>query len=422
MPLPAAPDIAERTTTCRSTWSGRLARLLGAAAAIGVAACSPSPAPPSVQDFLARHWAEPIAPQGAPPAGYSALEASLSPAACGQCHPVQWADWQGSLHARAMGPGIRWQLQLMDQAAANRCVRCHAPLAEQKALLAIEHGWPAAPSQPPPAYVDAGLAHEGLVCAACHVRGHRRYGPPARPAAADRDAALAHGGFVESPAFGDSRFCAHCHQFPDDGPRTAGKLHEDTYAQWQASAYAPERSCQSCHMPDRRHRWRGIHDPETTRDAIDVQLQVQPLVPGRYEARAEVRNTGAGHHFPTYMVPKVELQFVRVDATGGESPIGRHVIGWTVDTAITREIDDTRIPAGASAQFVVPFEAPSGAGWTVELRIVVKPGEHYERTFRDSLSRADRLPPAAVPLLREALQRVVDAQYELMRVRRAPAG
>lgn len=398
-------------------------RVLAVLALLGAAACSrPVAPPPSVQDFLAQHWSDPIAPQGAPPASYSALEASLSPAACGQCHPAQRDDWQHSLHARAMGPGIRWQLLLMDQAGANRCLRCHAPLAEQKALLAVEHGWPAAPSQPPPAYVEATLAHEGLVCAACHVRAHRRHGPLARPDATPTQGdALVHGGAVRTPAFGDSRFCAHCHQFPDDGPRTAGKLHEDTYAQWLASPHAPERSCQSCHMPDRRHLWRGIHDPQTTRDAIDVQLQVTPLDAGRYEARAEVRNVGAGHHFPTYMVAKVELEFVRLDAAGVERSIGRRVIGWTVDTAITREIEDTRIPAGASARFALPFEAPPGADWEVELRIVVKPGEHYERTFRDSLARADRLPPAAVPLLRQALQRVVDAQYELMRVRRAPS-
>lgn len=429
MPLPAGPGNAAGTLRCSSSWRRWPARALVpllALALLVLAACGRTPEPPpppSVQDFLARHWADPIAPQGAPPDAYSALEASLSPAACAQCHPAQRDDWQHSLHAKAMGPGIRWQLLLMDQAGANRCLRCHAPLAEQKALLAIEHGWPAAPSQPPPAYVEPALAHEGLVCAACHVRAHRRYGPPPQPGAEPaQGGALVHGGAVRTPAFGDSRFCAHCHQFPEDGPRTAGKLHEDTYAQWLASPHAPDRSCQSCHMPGRRHLWRGIHDPQTTREAIDVHMQVLPLDAGRYEVQAEVRNVGAGHHFPTYMVPKVELAFVRIDASGAEQPIGQRVIGWTVDTAITREIEDTRIPAGASARFVLPLEAPREPGWEVELRIVVKPGEHYERTFRESLARADRLPVAALPLLRQALQQVVDAQYELMRVRRAPAG
>ena len=375
-------------------------------------------APRSVEQFIASHWADPLPPQGAPPASFTGLEASLSPQACGQCHAAQWQDWQTSLHSRSMGPGLRWQLHLLDQGRANRCLRCHAPLAEQKALTASEHGWPAQAAGPPPVYVEPTLAHQGLVCAACHVRGHTRYGPPPRT----RSDSRAHGGFVAAEAFGDSRFCAGCHQFPPDGPRIAGKLQEDTYAQWQASGLAGERSCQSCHMPERRHLWRGIHDPATTRSAIDVQLAVAAVAPRRFEARATVRNVGAGHHFPTYMVPKVELRFARLDRDGRRIELGRQAIGWTVDTAITREIEDTRIPAGQSRRFVQPFDAPAHDGWSVELSLHVRPGEHYERTFRDSLSRVERLPEAAQPLLREALRRVQAAEYELMRLHQRPPG
>ncbi len=400
----------------------RLAGLALVAALIALlAGCERTPPPtPDIERFLASHWAEPMAPQGAPPASFSALEASLSPQACGQCHTAQWQDWQTSLHSRSMGPGLRWQLHLFDQGRANRCLRCHAPLAEQKALAATEHGWPAQASGPPPAWVEPTLAHQGLVCAACHVRGHTRYGPA--PRASSGSSASAHGGFVTAEAFGDSRFCAHCHQFPPDGPRTAGKLHEDTVAQWEASGMAATQSCQSCHMPDRRHLWRGIHDPETTRRAIDVQLAVVPVGKRRYEAQATVRNVGAGHHFPTYMVPKVELRFARIDRHGRRSELGRQSIGWTVDTAITREIEDTRIPAGQSRRFVQPIDAATSDGWSVELTLHVRPGEHYERTFRDSLSRAGQLPQAARPLLREALQRVQTAEYELMRLSGRPPG
>jgi len=61
----------------------------------------------SVHDFLGRHWQRPIAPQGAPPPGFSALEASLAPESCGSCHPAQHADWRTTLHARSMGRGWR---------------------------------------------------------------------------------------------------------------------------------------------------------------------------------------------------------------------------------------------------------------------------------------------------------------------------
>lgn len=395
---------------------GALSLLIAACAFI--AGCSERAATPSVEAFLERHWADPLPAQGTPPREFSALEASLSPQSCGQCHVEQYEAWRTSLHSRAVGPGLLWQLRLMDQAQANRCLRCHAPLAEQKALLAIEHGWQGAPQAPPPGFVGPELGHQGLVCAACHVRGHRRYGPPARPGV---DSGTAHGGFVASPAFQDSRFCAHCHQFPDDGPRIAGKLFEDTWRQWADSPAAPRQTCQSCHMPDRRHLWRGIHDPDMTRRAVEIGLEVVTLGDGRYEARAEVRNVGAGHHFPTYMVPKVELAFHRHDPEGTAHALGRHVIGWTVDTQITREIEDTRIPAGESRRFAAQFTATRADGWWVELVVRVKPGEHYERMYRDHLARVDELPPQAVPDLRRALSEVQSAEYELMRATARPA-
>ncbi len=391
----------------------RLARAWRALAAstLLLAGCGKSPAPVGIDEFLARHWSDPIAAQGDVPAGLTPVEASLDPARCGECHSTQWAQWQTSLHHRSMGPGIGWQLQLMDQAQGNRCLRCHAPLAEQKALVAMDRGWPARPAAAPPPHVPPQLAADGLVCAACHVRGHRRYGPPPLP---DRPARPpAHGSFEPHAAFGDSRFCAHCHQFPADGPRVAGKLHEDTYAQWKSSAHAPERPCQSCHMPARSHTWRGIHDADITRQAIDVQLTLESAGPGRHLAVAQVRNVGAGHHFPTYMVAKVELHFARVRTDGTRVALGMQTIGWSVDTALREEQADTRIPAGQTRRFEQPFEAAPGA-WRVELTIVVRPGEHYERTFRESLAHADRLPPAALPSLREALARIKAAEYELL--------
>ena len=309
-----------------------------------IAGCGKPQQAPSVESFLERHWTDPLPPQGLPPPAFSPLEASLSPSACGQCHVEQYEAWRTSRHSRSVGPGLLWQLKLMDQGQANRCLRCHAPLAEQKALLALEHGWQGAPTQPPPNFVEPGLGHDGLVCAACHVRGHRRFGAPSRGVAAS---SAPHGGFLPSAAFEDSRFCAYCHQFPDDAPRIAGKLQEDTYRQWQASPQARDMHCQTCHMPERKHLWRGIHDPEMTRRAINVALGLVDLGKGRYEALARVSNIGAGHHFPTYMVPKVELIFFRIDSSGVVRELGRQVIGWTVDTLITSEISDTRIPAGA---------------------------------------------------------------------------
>src|SRR5437016_14648345 len=90
------------------------------------------------RDFIEKHWRRPIPPQGPPPARFSPIERSLQPEACGACHPVQFADWQGSIHARSMGPGIAGQLVDLvktDPRSARSCATCHAPIAEQRPEL-----------------------------------------------------------------------------------------------------------------------------------------------------------------------------------------------------------------------------------------------------------------------------------------------
>jgi len=381
-----------------------------------LAACGEKPnmAADDTETFLARHWAEPIAAQGIPPTGFTPIEASLAPQDCGQCHQAQWEQWRSSLHSHTMGAGIQWQLRLMSQEQGNKCLRCHAPLAEQKALVAMQQGWPGAPKKAPPAYVPADLADQGLVCAACHVRGHQRFGPPANKPLTEP---VPHNGFVASGAFEDSRFCATCHQFPPDGPRVNGKLQEDTYAQWLASPYAEKESCQSCHMPERQHLFRGVHDREMVLKALDVTLEVSPAdQTGEAIARAVISNTGAGHHFPTYMVPKVDVILQLVDGKGGRRPLARRVIGWGVNVALTAESYDTRIPAGGQLVVEQRFSFADAPGWQVELRLNVAPREHYERMFKDSLRQSGVLTPEVVDVLRRALKEAEATRFEAQRL------
>ena len=125
------------------------------------------------QEFIARHWRRPIPPQGPPPARFSPIERSLQPEACGACHPVQFADWQGSIHARSMGPGIAGQLVDLvktDPRSARSCATCHAPIAEQRPELLEGGRWIANPD------FDPALQARGVVCASCHVREHQRFG------------------------------------------------------------------------------------------------------------------------------------------------------------------------------------------------------------------------------------------------------
>lgn len=365
-------------------------------------------------DFLQRHWAHPIAAQGAPPQRFTPVEASLAPQACGTCHVSQFADWKTSLHSRTAGPGLAWQLRTFAQAEGNTCLRCHAPLAEQRALVAVERGWPNAPATAPPAYVPADLHQQGLVCAACHVRRHERLGPVPGEGRPQPNPELPHGGYTIQPAFSDSRFCSTCHQFEADGRRVNGKLLQDTFEEWRASpAAAAGQTCQTCHMPERRHLWRGIHDPEMLARALRRELTVERMDAARIRVTLRLTNSGAGHHLPTYVVPKIQVVvLLRGDQPSGNRRLATHVIGRMVDTDLTHEAADTRLAAGASHSMTIETAAGPGR-WAIALRTEVAPAEHYERMFAQMETNHPDFDPGTRQLLREALQAAIAARYRL---------
>lgn len=338
-----------------------------------------------VESFVARHWRAPLAPQGPVPARFSALEASLAPESCGTCHPAQLADWRTSTHAASMGPGVAGQLVEMlatDARGALACQHCHAPLAEQSPLrpdtLVANPGF------------DPALRNRGIPCAACHVRGHERFGPPRRDGTLASDApreTLPHGGVTRTPAYLASEFCRECHQFAPDGYALEGKLLQDTYNEWKASRFAAAGvQCQDCHMPDRRHLWRGIHDPEMVRRGLTITIIDEAPGPGRVAARLVVESTGVGHRFPTYVTPIVVLRAELIDGAGRaiagtreERRIGREV---TLD--LERELADTRLDPGQRAE--LPYaRALEGGAVAARFSVVVYPDAFYTAFFETLL-------------------------------------
>lgn len=345
--------------------------------------------------FLDRHWARPLAAQGTAPKQFSPLEASLLPADCGNCHPDQYRDWQASLHAHAMGPGLMGQLVAMDPTARDEhqdCIRCHAPLAEQAdgllvKLAAAEHASTGAAPSP----AAASLHRQGVVCAACHVRAHLRSGPPQRdgmtPDATQR-MTLPHAGFVATAAFEDSRFCSACHQFQPDEYALNGKLLENTYEEWKASRHAREgRSCQACHMPDRRHLWRGIHDPEMVRSAVAFSVESGERADDGIRAVLSIRNTGAGHNLPTYVTPRLVVEIEQLDDDGLSLPGTRleHLIQRQVPLDLGSELADTRLPPDGELR--LRYERPAHrAAVALAYRLRVEPDEFYARFYRALLA------------------------------------
>ena len=338
-----------------------------------------------VAGFLQQYWRVPIPPQGKPPQHFSPLEASLYPQDCGVCHPQQYQDWQQSRHSRSMGPGVYGQLVEMEQsdpATYTLCATCHAPLSEQ--LPQREH----AGTYRPNAAFDARLRQAGLVCAVCHVRQHQRFGPPRRPESSPPPAGtvLPHGGFTATEAFQRAEFCTSCHQFAPNDFTLNGKLIENTYEEWRQSPYATAGvQCQHCHMPERRHLWRGIHDPDMVRQALTVTItpETPSFTPGvPMQVVITVTNSGAGHFLPTYITPKLFVQAYLLNAQGQPLEASRQemVIGREVTLDLSQEEYDTRIPPKASQTFTYTQDVPATA-ITLRVRVVVHPDHFYERFF-----------------------------------------
>jgi len=342
--------------------------------------------------FLERHWPEHLPLQGEAPAHFPALESSLEADACGRCHTQQYQDWQTSLHSRSMGPGVLGQLVEMDNRdpeSADMCRSCHTPLAEQHRL---RYDLPGAPQEN--SHYDPALQRQGLVCAGCHVRQHQRFGPPRRddPEQTGKiNGALPHDGFTATTAFANSAFCSRCHQFQEGERALNGKLIENTYREWQESRYAKQGvHCQDCHMPGRRHLWRGIHDPEMVRGGVtvDVELPAREYRVGEFmEASITITNTGVGHYFPTYITPQVMVRGYLVDEQGARLPgtLQEAVIGRALSMDLQQELYDTRIAPDDFVTISYRQKLPAHA-LQFKVEIIVEPDHFYKRFFQSMLS------------------------------------
>ncbi len=366
--------------------------------------------------FIKAYWSHAIATKGEAPDHWSALEKSLKPEACAQCHLEQFAAWKKSLHAHAYSPGLIGQFPGMGHVQGNDdCLKCHAPLKEQKyrsnqeMLSSLK-----SKLQHPAGFPENGelngpnlpLRHAGVTCAACHVRGWQRFGPPPRATGAvGKVGGEAHSGFTAIKGFERSNFCASCHQFPQTYAIN-GKPLENTVKEWQQSRFAREGvHCQNCHMPDRRHEFRGIHDPEMTRKGLDFNLERKGN-----GASLTITSRWIGHAFPTYVTPKVTVLAEAVDRNGEvlqqwQWEIIREVYfddGW-------KEKRDSRLLPGESRSFEVP-QVPAGT-CRVRYRVNVIPDHFYKGVYKGLLDGT--LEGDAEALIRQAARHADANDYLL---------
>jgi len=356
------------------------------------------------------YWENPLAGGPQKPHGWSQLETNLHPQACAQCHAAQFDAWKHSRHAAAYSPGLVGQFPAMGYAEGNNCLQCHAPLAEQlygntaemmdSIRLRLKH---------PKGFSDsAGLSaaankkgallplrHSGVSCAVCHVRDWHRNGPPQLgTGAVGQVDGPAHGGFRATADFEKSQFCASCHQFPQS-MAINGKPLENTLEEWKQSSFSKKGvHCQQCHMPDRRHEFRGIHDPAMVKKGLEFELSERAG-----QAVFAITSTWIGHAFPTYVTPKIIVRAEALDAAGKslqtwQWEIVREVYynnGW-------QEKRDTRLLPGERREFVaadIPEQAIS-----IRYRVQVIPDNFYKGVYKSLLS--DSMQPVAARHLQKA--------------------
>jgi hypothetical protein len=197
---------------------------------------------------------------------------------------------------------------------------------------------------------------------------------------------LPHRGVTRTPAFLTAEFCRGCHQFAPNGPSLNGKLLQDTYVEWKASPFARRGvQCQDCHMPDRRHQWRGIHDPDMVRSGLTITARTDAA---RYRQGdwasliLTVTSTRVGHAFPTYVTPRVIMRIELIDRDGQPVPGSRleQVIAREVSLDLSREFFDTRLRPGQSTTLAYRprLDMP---GLRAHFSVVVEPDAFYERFF-----------------------------------------
>ncbi len=359
-----------------------------------------------------------VALQREVPAALGPAQASLSSRQCGRCHAKQLGEWQGSVHAAASSPGLYAQLGHFAGDDVESCQRCHAPLAEQQpSLRPAQEGVVSATGASLSGYrtspfFDPGLRDEGLTCAACHVRAGVRHGPPGRA-----PSLLALPGYPlrELAVYQRADFCVGCHQLPAR-IAVAGRPLLDTYREWLLGPYMRRGvQCQHCHMPNREHTWKGVHDPVTFRQGIAVTAIAGRGATGTVSVRARVENVGAGHYLPTTPTPAAWLEIELVDAAGqvvagasARKRIGRHIrhdqTGWV-------ELEDTRIPPGGAIELAQGWRSGRSAAAThARVRVRVRPDDYYEGLYQRSL-RGKKLSASARALYQAALARARASPY-----------
>jgi putative hemolysin len=331
-------------------------------------------------ETTADYWQLPIPLQGDAPKTHHPITHDINPTACAVCHKKQFDEWQDSYHAKAASAGLIGQLHYFDQDSAISCLSCHTPRSEQ-----IED------------WQDQTLKFKatGIDCASCHLRQHQRYGVTKKPTPV-------HGTVQAEPLFKKADFCSRCHQFSEDrGLKLAGSFLENTHQEWQQSKWGQQnKSCQSCHMPNGSHRFKGIHDADMTRSAFKIQAIREAT-----GFKLSLSNQFAGHALPTYATPRIIVTLASTDGNAKKVHIIQRQLFLDKQQSLQQKVD-TRLQAGETIDLFLRLDPKQHAVASIR----VEPDHFYQQVIypyflEDSEDNtADENEQYALQLLRKAKQ------------------
>lgn len=264
-------------------------------------------------------------------------EALLDPQSCQQCHPTQFTDWAGSMHAYAADDPVFIAMNKRGQretggALGSFCIGCHAPMAVREGATTDGLNLDSVPRK-----------LKGVTCFFCHsvesVEGTHN-----NPIKLAEDNALR--AWIADPLNNtahESRYSPHMDRDRVESAALCGSCHdvqtshgasiERTFGEWKASVFSKPpaaTTCAQCHMqqsvaaepvaryegaPTRRthaHTFAGVDVALTPfgdtarqhaliQSFLDATLQSAVCLETQAGSRIKVivDNVAAGHSFPS---------------------------------------------------------------------------------------------------------------------------
>jgi hypothetical protein len=267
-------------------------------------------------------------------------EQLMDPEACRTCHPTQYDDWSGSMHAYASeDPVFRAMNQRGQRETSNTstplgtfCVKCHAPMAVQLGMTTDGLNLDSLPAK-----------MKGVTCYFCHAaesvqdthnnpltlaQDDKFYGPFDRAAPGTPHKAI-YSRLLDGATIESASMCGSCH----DIQNLQGAHVERTFEEWQGTLFAALPNGQGgadCHMKASKgpassvttnlrtlhaHNFPAVDLPVTSFPNVDAQKAaaqallddvIQPtlcLDELTNQLELTLENVTAGHGFPSGATP-----------------------------------------------------------------------------------------------------------------------